>query len=159
MKITNKVYILVRCAAIAALYFCLNLLLAPISFGTIQFRVSEALCMMPFVFPETSIGLFIGCIFSNLSSPFGLWDIVIGSLVTLIAGILTSKIKNVWLAPLSPILLNAFILPFVWSFFGAQELYIINVLSLLVSQSVILYGGGVPLAKQTQKLLDKGALK
>lgn len=159
MNTKKNVYVLVRCAAIAALYFCLNLLLAPISFGTIQFRVSEALCMMPFVFPETSIGLFVGCIFSNLSSPFGLWDIVIGSLVTLLAGILTSKIKNVWLAPLPPVLLNAFILPIVWAFFGAQELYIVNVLSLLISQSVIIYGGGIPLAKQTQKLLNKGVLK
>ncbi len=155
----NTAVVLIRCAAVAALYFCLSLVFAPISFGTIQFRVSEVLCLLPFVFPEASVGLGIGCALSNLSSPFGVWDIALGSIVTLIAGILTSKIKNVWLAGLPPIILNALIIPVIWVILGVETMYIINVLSLLVSQSVVIYVGGVPLCKAVEKLRKNGAIK
>lgn len=110
----KPVIYLVRSAVISALYFCLTTVLSPISFGVVQFRLSEALTMLPFLFPEASIGLCIGCALSNIVSPFGIWDVIVGSLVTLVAGILTSKIKNVYLAGLPPVLLNAFILPIVW---------------------------------------------
>lgn len=149
----NSLLMLIRSAVIAALYFCLTTLLSPISFGTIQFRVSEAMCLLPFIFPEASIGLGVGCALANLSSPFGILDVVVGSLVTLTAGILTSKCKNIFIAGLPPVLLNAFILPIVWSFMGAPELYIVNVLSLLLTQSVVIFGGGVPLVKLLKKTI------
>ncbi|MBQ2714155.1 MAG: QueT transporter family protein [Clostridia bacterium] len=149
----KSVLVLIRCAVISALYFCLTTLLAPISFGAIQFRLAEAMCLLPMLFPEASVGLCIGCALANLSSPFGVWDVVVGSLVTLVAGFLTSKIKNVWLAGLPPILLNAFILPIIWSVMGVGELYILNVLSLLVSQSVVIYAGGIPLVKGLKKTM------
>ena len=144
---------MIRSAATAALYFVLTVALTPISFGIVQFRLSEALVLLPFLFPETTVGLVVGCAFANIMSPFGLLDIAVGSIVTGIAGYLTSKIKNIWLAPLPPILLNAFILPVVWGIVDSSGgLYIINVLSLLVSQSVVIYAGGVPLTKAIGKL-------
>lgn len=143
---------LIRCAAIAALYFCLTVVLSPISYGVVQFRVSEAFTVLPFLYPEATVGLVIGCAFANITSPFGVLDIIVGSVVTGIAGYLTSKIKNIWLAPLPPVILNAFILPVVWSIVGTAELYIINVLSLLLSQSVVTYALGIPLTKALRRL-------
>ena len=70
-------------AVVGALYAALTMLLAPISYGPIQFRLSEALCVLPLFFPYTSIGLFLGCLAANLMSPVGMLDIVFGSLATL----------------------------------------------------------------------------
>ena len=143
---------LIRCAAIAALYFCLTTVLAPISYGVVQFRLSEALTLLPFLYSEATIGLAIGCGLANITSPFGILDIIVGAVVTGVAGYLTSKIKNIWLAPLPPILLNAIFLPIVWSIVGNPQIYIINFLSLLLSQSVVTYALGVPLTKALKKL-------
>lgn len=143
---------LLRCAAVAALYFCLTIVLAPISYGPLQFRLSEALVLLPFLYPEATIGLVIGCAFANITSPFGVLDIIVGAVVTGIAGYMTSKIKNIWLAPLPPIVLNAVFLPIVWSIVGTPEIYIINLLSLLASQSVVIYALGVPLTKAIKRL-------
>ena len=76
-------------AVTAALYTALTLIAAPISFGNIQFRISEALCILPYFFPQAIPGLFIGCIFSNLFGGMGIFDIVFGSLATLLAAIFT----------------------------------------------------------------------
>lgn len=143
---------LIRCAAVAALYFCLTVVLAPISYGVVQFRLSEALTLLPFLYPEATVGLVIGCAFANITSPFGVLDIIVGSVVTGVAGYLTSKIKNIWLAPLPPIILNALLLPVVWAIMGAEQLYILNVLSLLLSQSVVIYALGVPMTKAVRRL-------
>lgn len=84
---------LVAAAVIGALYAALTLALAPISYGAIQFRVSEALCILPFFFPASAVGLTIGCVIANLLGPgLGVLDIIFGSLATLLAGICTAVI-------------------------------------------------------------------
>jgi len=100
---------------IAALYVVLTLVLAPVSYGVYQIRVSEALTVLPFVYPFAIVGLYIGCLVANIFGGNGLYDIFLGSLFTLIAGYLTyliSKIKirglAIGLAPLPPVLINAF---------------------------------------------------
>ena len=85
-------------AVVAAMYFALTLLLQPISFGPVQFRLSEALVMLPYIMPESILGITIGCAAANAFSTFPVYDVIFGSLATLIAGILTSKIKNAWLS-------------------------------------------------------------
>ena len=142
---------LIRSAVIGALYFVLTTVLAPISYGVVQFRVAEALTILPFLFPEATIGLVIGCAFANISSPFGLLDIIVGAVVTGVAGFITSKIKNIWLAPLPPILLNAIFLPIVWGIVGTEQLYVINFLSLIASQAVVTYVLGVPFCKALKR--------
>lgn len=77
-----------------------------LTFGPIQFRFSEALCVTPFLFPEAVGGLFVGCLIANLFSPYGVLDIVVGSLATLIAALITSRCRNVWLAALPPVACN-----------------------------------------------------
>ena len=69
---------------IAALYVVLSLVLAPISFGIVQFRIAEVLVLLCFFKKEFCISLVVGCFITNLFSPFGL-DILFGTLHTLIS--------------------------------------------------------------------------
>ncbi|NCB51298.1 MAG: QueT transporter family protein [Clostridia bacterium] len=78
---------LTAAAVAGAAYAALTILLAPISYGPIQFRVSEALCILPAFIPCTAWGLAAGCAISNLVSAYGILDIVFGSLATLGAGL------------------------------------------------------------------------
>jgi len=80
-----------------------------LNFGVIQCRFAEALTVLPFLCPATAWGLFAGCILSNLLSPYGLPDLIFGSLATLLAGLLTARCRSQWLAPLPPVLLNGLI--------------------------------------------------
>ncbi len=103
---------LLRAGLIAALYFVLTYFLAPISFGPIQVRISEALVVLPFAFPEAIFGVTVGCLIANFTSPFGLIDVIFGTLLTFIAAVLTWIIgkttRKKLLAPIPPILLNGF---------------------------------------------------
>ena len=103
-----KLNFLVRVAMIAAIYVVLNIVFAPISYGPIQVRIAEALVVLPFIDPSAIIGLFLGCILANVYGGLGMVDIIGGSLCTLVAAYLTYKVKNPKLAPLPPVLINAF---------------------------------------------------
>jgi uncharacterized membrane protein len=95
-------------AMIAAIYVALTLSLSFISYGPIQFRISEALTILPYFTPAAIPGLFVGCFISNLlGSPFGFVDIIIGSLATLLAAILSRKMPKKYFVPLPPIVVNA----------------------------------------------------
>jgi uncharacterized membrane protein len=101
-----------RISVVAALYFVLTAILYPISFGQLQIRVAEALTLLPFIFPEAVIGVTIGCFFANLLSPFGVIDMIFGTSFTFIAALITMWLgkhgKPIFLAPLPPIIINAF---------------------------------------------------
>ena len=103
-----KLNYLVRVAMIAAIYVVLNIIFAPISYGPIQVRIAEILVILPFIDSSAIIGLFLGCILANVYGGLGMVDIIGGSLCTLIAAYLTYKVKNPKLAPLPPVLINAF---------------------------------------------------
>ena len=90
------------CAAIVgAAYAVLSIFgsIFGITYGPIQCRFSEALCVLPFLLPETAWGLGVGCLIANLLSPYGVLDIVVGSAATLLAALLTARCKKKWLAP------------------------------------------------------------
>ncbi|MBQ1190041.1 MAG: QueT transporter family protein [Lachnospiraceae bacterium] len=120
----NKTRNLVFSALIAAIYVVLTLLLRPISYGPIQFRVSEALCVLPYFTPAAIPGVFIGCLISNLLGGAVLMDIVFGSLATLIGAIGSWLLRrNRWLVSLPPILSNTLIIPWVLKFaYGSEDL-------------------------------------
>ena len=105
----KKIKMICTCAATAALYAALTMLTAPISFGAVQFRVSEALCVLPFFVSQTAWGLFAGCLVSNIMSG-NVFDIIFGSLATLLAAGCTAMIgrrgKSALLACLMPVLFN-----------------------------------------------------
>lgn len=152
MKLRKNISVrqIVLSAAIGAIYTTITLTLAPISFGPAQLRISEALGVLPFYFPGTIWGLFIGCIISNIVGGFGLPDIIFGSLATLLASFLTSKIKNKYLAPLPPVLVNAFIIGGVitWSTAAPGAFwtaYWINTLQVGLGQVGACYLIGLPL--------------
>jgi uncharacterized membrane protein len=80
-------------AIIAAVYAVLTLILPIPAFTGIQVRLSEALTVLPFLFPATAPGLVVGCFIANLFSPYSL-DVIFGTAATLIACILTRHMPN-----------------------------------------------------------------
>lgn len=82
-------------ALIAALYAALTYAVAPLSFGATQFRISEALTILPVFTPAAIPGLAIGCVIANIGSPFGPIDIVLGTLATLLAALMTRLTRNI----------------------------------------------------------------
>lgn len=86
MHITTRK--LAAAAVTGAAYAALTMLLAPISYGAIQCRVSEVLCILPFFIPCTAWGLFAGCAIANLLSAAGIFDVIFGSLATLLAALM-----------------------------------------------------------------------
>jgi len=140
---------------VGALYAVLSYFAAifGVAYGPVQFRFSEALCVLPFLFPATAPGLFVGCLVANLLSPYGALDIVFGSLATLLAAVLTMKCPSKWLAPLPPVLCNAGIVGAVIAFeqtgftaaFPAALAY--NAFTLGLGEAVVCYVlGGILLA-------------
>src|SRR4030065_1698808 len=103
-----KLNYIIRVAMIAAIYVVINIIFASISYGPVQLRIVESLTVLPFIDPSAIIGLFVGCILANILGPVGMVDIIGGSFCTLVAAYLTSKMKNPKLAPLPPVLINAF---------------------------------------------------
>ncbi len=101
---------LTRAALIAALYLLLTILFQPISFGAVQFRVSEALTLLPVLTADAVPGLFVGCLLANLLGG-GIWyDVVLGTIATLLAAICTRKLRNQpLLAAFMPVLFNGLI--------------------------------------------------
>jgi len=148
-KDTQKIIFI---SIIGATYASLTLLLIPLSYGPFQLRLSEALTVLPYLFPQAVYGLFIGCFIANLFSPFGLLDIIFGSIATLIAAYLTSRAPNIYLAPLPPVIVNAFIVSVYLSNLTGIP-YWLMVSYIGVSQVVVCYGIGLPLLMVLKKRL------
>jgi uncharacterized membrane protein len=104
----SKTHLLVLNGIVAGLYTALTLVASAmdLAYGPVQFRFSEALTVLPFLFPGTAPGLFLGCILSNIISPYGVLDLVLGSVATLLAALCTQKARHLWLAPLPPVIFN-----------------------------------------------------
>ena len=102
-----KTHFLIRVALIAVMYTTINMIFAPISYGPIQVRMAEALAVLPFIDYAAIGGLFLGCIVGNLWGGLGIIDILGGSICTLIAAVLTYKMKKPILAPLPPVVINS----------------------------------------------------
>ena len=91
---------------IAAIYAALTLLLPIPQYGGIQFRVAEAMTVLPFLFPEAVPGLTVGCFLANLlGSPMPV-DWIVGTAATLLAALWTSRLRHRALAPLPPVICN-----------------------------------------------------
>ena len=120
MKRNNKALFITHAAIIAALYVVLTYLasILGLSSGVIQIRFSEALTILPFFTPAAIPGLFIGCVLANILSGAVIWDVIFGSLATLIGAVGTYLLRKStkWLAPLPPIAANTVIVPFVLTY-------------------------------------------
>ena len=120
----NKTRNLVYGALIAAIYVVLTMVFRPISFGPIQFRISEALCILPYFTPAAIPGVFLGCLISNMLGGAVMMDVVFGSLATLIGAVGSWILrKNRYLVSVPPILSNTIIIPWVLKFaYGSEDL-------------------------------------
>lgn len=155
-----NVYKLSSAAIVAAVYAVLTLVLAPISYGEIQCRVSEALCILPFFVPFTSWGLYAGCLIANLFTG-NIFDILFGSLATLFAALCTAYIgkkgrdmKHCILGCFMPVIFNAVIIGAVIvgayigvSIFENPGLFALTALSVSAGEAVALYVIGLPLMR------------
>lgn len=109
---------MVFAALIAAVYAALTLMLAPISFGNIQIRMSEAMVMLPVLFAPSVAGVTLGCFLANLLGAMmglnllGYLDCILGTSATFLAAVLTRKLAGVryhsipWLSVLMPVVFN-----------------------------------------------------
>lgn len=119
-----------------------------ITYGPVQCRFAEALCVLPFLLPETAWGLGVGCLITNLLSPYGILDIVVGSAATLLAGLLTAHCRSRWLAPLPPVLTNTVLVGLVLAYEQAGTsaafwpAYGFNALTVGIGEVVACYGLG-----------------
>lgn len=146
---SKKTRYLCEAAVIAAIYAVLTVALAPISFGMMQIRVAEALCVLPFFTPAAVPGLFVGCLISNfagvmMGTSLGVMDILVGSLSTLAAALIAYKIKRKWLVPLSAVVINAFTVAWVLNTMLGLP-YWINFAFVGLGQVIACYGIGMPL--------------
>lgn len=139
-----------RGAAITALYVVITYFLVPISFGPIQFRVAEALTLLPMIFPEAVPALFLGVLIANVLGGLGLVDIIGGSLVTLIAAYFTYRNRNNIFAYLSPIIFNAFLIS-IYLHILFELPYWLNVIQIALSEAAVVLILGVPLIKYLKK--------
>ncbi|MEE1012633.1 MAG: QueT transporter family protein [Acutalibacteraceae bacterium] len=111
----KKILHLVYGAIIAAFYAAATVLISPISYGAVQFRLSEALTVLSVFTPAAVPGLTIGCIIANLASPYGIWDILFGSAATLLAALSARKLRHITfkglplLSIIMPVIFNAII--------------------------------------------------
>ncbi len=162
----KKTSYLARCAIIAATYAILTLVFPVLSYGPIQLRISEALCVLPFFMGEAVWGLTVGCLVANLLGvALGVtlpWDVLVGTAATLFAALLTRKIKIRWLLPLPTVIFNAV-------FVGVMLTYIIlpeseslplwyNMLTVGIGEVIVCYLLGMPLFSVSEKFFNKNKL-
>ncbi len=116
-----KVKYIAQAGIIAALYVVFTLIAnaAGLASGAIQVRISEALTVLPFFTPAAIPGLFIGCLLSNILGGCVIWDIIFGSIATLLGALGTYAIRKKlpdWCAAIPPIIANTLIVPFVLAY-------------------------------------------
>ena len=109
---------------IAAAYVALTMISAEfgLSSGAIQIRISEALCVLPIFTLSAVPGVTVGCFIANILCGGTVYDIVFGTLATLIAAVITYFIKNPLLSSIPTIVSNAVIIPIVLIMSGVGEM-------------------------------------
>lgn len=137
-----------RAAMIAAIYVVLTILFAPISFGEVQVRISEALTILPLFTPAAIPGLFVGCLIANIMNGAIVVDVIFGSLATLIGAVGGYMLRrNRWLVPIPSIAANSVIVPLVLRFgYGVNLPMPLLVLSIFAGEFLSCYVLGELLA-------------
>ena len=156
MKRTQKrTTFIVESALIAGIYAAVTYFVAPVSFGAQQFRMSESLTILPALTPNAIPGLTIGCLIANINSPYGVLDIICGTLATFLAAVCTRYTRNIKIKELPllsfifPVLFNGIIIGLELSFFMPEGFSFIGFLSISLSvafgEAVVCYILGLPL--------------
>ena len=171
MKITTRR--IAFAGILAAVYAVVTYLCMPFAYGSIQFRLSEALSVLCCFTPAAIIGMVVGCITANIFTTlsFPVIDIVFGSLATFLACLVTwrmsraldSRPRTVWLIPLPTILFNAVIVGAeIAYFFTDGEAFLpafaYNALTVGAGEAAVMYLLGVPLLlwlRKTNRVADQ----
>lgn len=160
MKKKTTLYI-TQAAVIAALYVALTHVsnALGLAYNSVQFRLSEILTVLPVFTPAAIPGLTIGCIIANISSPFGVVDIICGSAATLSAATVSYLIRNITfrnipvLSAIPPVLFNAVIIGLEVCMLGNKtaELFFISALQVGIGQAVMCIAAGIPFIQAVKK--------
>lgn len=144
---------LAEASVIAAIYAVLTIVLAPISYGAVQVRISEALTVLPFFTPAAVPGLFVGCIAANLLSPYGLPDLIFGSLATLIGAAGSYMLrKKPALVSLPPVISNGIIVGvMLYYVYEVPVPLFVQMLYVVAGEMIACYAVGYPLMKYLNK--------
>ena len=161
---SKKTRRLIFAAIVGALYAALTMLLAPISYGPVQFRLSEALCILPYFLPFTAWGLFFGCMIANFVSSVGFLDLVFGSLATLLACLCVARcgkhaqgLRSELAACFMPVIWNGLVIGCVlcqalvgapWEHLTELLLYALPV---ALGELVVMFAVGLPLLRWLPK--------
>ncbi|ABR32925.1 QueT transporter family protein [Clostridium beijerinckii] len=157
MNNNNTVKRLVKTAIIAALYAVITLVLAPISYGPIQFRVSEIMVLLAFFDPFYIVGLTLGCFIANILGPNGLADIIFGTLATFISvyavSITQRFVKNkktsLIIASLWPTIFNGVIIGWMLNYIYQFPL-VLSIGEVAIGEFVVVTIVGVPIVRLLQ---------
>lgn len=144
---------IVMSAVIAAIYAVMTLSLYVISYGPIQFRLSEALTILP-VFTANAIpGLTIGCIIANIMGGYGIMDVVFGGVATLLAAVCTRVFrKNSFMALFSPVFFNSLIVgPMLYFVVPESKSLLFNIFTVGAGEFVVCFAVGYPLIRLLKK--------
>lgn len=145
---TNR---LVKAGIIAALYVVLTYSLPSLAYGPLQFRFSEILTLLAYIDPFYILPLTLGCAIANIGSPFGIIDVIFGTLASFLALYCMSKTKNIYLAS---------IWPAVFSFIIGLEIFFLSEVpvsfflvtgQIMLSQLIVVSVIGVPIFKLIEK--------
>lgn len=139
----------------AGVYVALTMLFAPVSFGPVQVRVSEALTLLPWLWIEAVPGLFVGCLIANLMGGFGIIDVIFGSAATLAAALLTARAPNRYLAAVPPVVINAIVVGGYLSVLLKLP-FVPTMLYIGLGQTVACFGLGIPLLSLIERRLKDG---
>jgi uncharacterized membrane protein len=143
----KKVMFITQGAVVAAIYVVLVVIFDYWSFGPIQFRIAEVLTILPYFTPAAIPGLFVGCLIANVMGGAVIWDIVFGSLATLIGAVGTYMLRrNKWMAPISPIVANTLIVPWVLKYaYGYDGLIVYFMATVGIGEIIVCGIIGMPL--------------
>lgn len=171
-KMKKRTAFLAQAGVIAAAYAALTYVCAlwGLAYGEVQFRFSEALTILPLFTPAAIPGLTLGCFIANIGSPFGVVDMLLGTLATFLAAVAVYLVRNVrwkninFLAPIFPVLSNAIIIGIEISWFMPEGLtwagFLAAAVSVGLGELVVCYGLGLPLSILLDKLtVFKNAVK
>ena len=153
-----KTNYIVKTAIIAATYAVLTMLLAPISYGPIQFRVSEIMVLLVFIDKRYFTGIALGTFLAGLFSPYGMLDAVVGTIATIVAlgGIIAIKsalgdnLKSLIVASLAPTIANGIIIGWLISY-SVGIPFLVPALQVALGEFVVVTIVGVVVIRWVQK--------
>ncbi len=172
-KRQKQITALVHGAMIAAIYAAATYLSATfaVAYGSIQFRLSEALTILSVFTPAAIPGLTIGCAIGNIPSPMGIWDILFGSAATLLAATTARMLRKITfrglpvLSLLMPVIFNALIVGAEITFLfiegeATPAIFAISALEVGAGELAVCLAGGIPLfyAVKKSKIFEKNTL-